>query len=199
MDRMQSLIDKVAKQHLHDLTEQLAEIRERRRIRGDALDQHLQQFYGMTRLRESGRCLPLLTEFLAWSRALGLIPHLVDEYGRILPAWSPHRPPDKTDATFEACRIMRSLDERRRVLPCDLAVLGEYLRLPELSPLWYERWMLATPSPDLHVVARVCVALDVRLTLIRLWHGEALTAVHELQADSDHSPDIASASCQSAG
>ena len=194
---MQPLADKAAEQHLHDLTQQLTEIRERRWISADALDRHLRAAHGTTRLRESGRCAPLLTEFAAWSRALGLTLHLVDEYGRIVPAWSPHRPPDKTDATFEACRIMRSLNERRRVLPCDLTVLGEYLRLPDLSRLWYD-WMLATPSPDLCLVVRVCVALDVRLTLIRLWHGEALTTVRKLQADSDHPPGAPSASHQSA-
>lgn len=180
---MQPAAEKAAEKHLDDLTDQLEETRQHHQISRHILDRHLHIPLGTTRQRELGlyfRALPL-TEFAAWSRTLGLTTHLTDQYGRVLPSWMPHRPPHETEPAFEAQRLTRTLDLHRDTIPCDPSVLADHL---DITPTTWHDWNTATAHPDLLAITRACIALDVRITLIPLWHEHTLTDLRSLQADS---------------
>jgi hypothetical protein len=183
---LQSIFEKAAEQHHDDLISQLAQTRHRHGITSHILDRRLHLPKGTTRDREFGRDAALaLAGFAAWSRALGLTMHLIDQYGRVLPAWMPNQPPHETDAAFEARRLMRTADLRRDAIPCDLPVLAEHLGITAAS--WRE-WNAGITDPDLLTFTRACVALEVRIVLIPLWREHTLTDLRAMQSDSNWNP-----------
>lgn len=183
---LQSIFEKAAEYHHNDLISQLAQTRHRYRITSHILDRHLHLPNGTTRDREFGRCAALpLAGFAAWSRALGLTMHLIDQYGRVLPAWMTNQPPHETDAAFEALRLMRTADLHRDAVPCDLPVLAECLGITAAS--WRE-WNAGITDPDLLTFTRACVALEVRIALVPLWREHTLTDLRAMQSDPHWNP-----------
>lgn len=183
---MHPAADRAAEQHLDDLFDHLAAARQHHQIHSQILDRHLHIPAGTTRQRDYGAypALPL-TQFTAWSRTLALTMHLTDEHGRVLPAWAPHRPPHETTPAFEAQRLTRTLDLHRDTIPCDVQVLAQHLGITISA---WQHWNDATACPDLHTVTRACMALNVRITLIPLWHEPTLTDLRALQSDSQWTP-----------
>lgn len=180
---MRPAAERAAEQHMDDLTDRLVETRQRHGITRYILGQRLRISAETIRRCEVGLYPTLpLTEFAAWSRALGLTMHLTDQYGRVVPAWSPHRLPHETESAFEARRLTRTLDLRRDAIPCDLPVLTAHLGVTATA---WQHWNDGTNVPDLRAITRACIALDVRVTLIPLWHERTLTDVRAMQAESN--------------